>query len=104
MFGEDWTEAGVLGSIMTIWLFMNMIASPLSYLPVALDEQRPYFYWNIAGTVILILSILVPVYFMENADFLKVIRWVTWIQVFYHLGLLAFFVKIIRKYENSLSD
>ena len=102
VFGEEWTEAGVLGSIMTIWLFMNMIASPLSYLPVALDEQRPYFYWNIAGTVILILSIVVPVYFMENADFLKVIRWVTWIQVLYHLGLLAFFVKIIRKYENSL--
>ena len=23
VFGEEWTEAGVLGSIMTIWLFMK---------------------------------------------------------------------------------
>ncbi len=103
VFGDEWTTAGLLGSIMTVWLFMNMIVSPLSYLPVALDEQRPYFFWNVAGTVILVLSIVIPVYFMENVDFLEVILWVTWIQVLYHLGLLAFFVKIIRKYENSLS-
>lgn len=104
VFGDEWAAAGVLGSAMTTWLFMNMIVSPLSYLPVALDEQRPYFFWNVAGTVILILSIVIPVYFMENVDFLEVIQLVTWIQVLYHLGLLAFFVKIIRKYENSLGD
>lgn len=104
VFGEEWSTAGVLGSTMTAWLFMNMIVSPLSYLPVALDEQRPYFFWNVAGTLILILSIVIPVYFMENVEFLDVIQWVTWIQVLYHLGLLAFFVKIIRKYENSLGD
>ncbi|MFZ9029079.1 MAG: lipopolysaccharide biosynthesis protein [Crocinitomicaceae bacterium] len=104
VFGKEWETAGVLGSAMTAWLFMNMIVSPLSYLPVALDEQRPYFFWNVAGTMILILSILIPVYFMENTDFLEVIKLVTWIQVLYHLGLLAFFVKIIRKYENSLGD
>lgn len=104
VFGDEWATAGVLGSAMTAWLFMNMIVSPLSYLPVALDEQRPYFFWNVAGTVILILSIVIPVYFMENVDFLEVIQLVTWIQVLYHLGLLAFFVKIIRKYENSLGD
>lgn len=104
VFGEEWSTAGVLGSTMTAWLFMNMIVSPLSYLPVALDEQRPYFFWNVAGTLILILSIVIPVYFMENVEFLDVIQWVTWIQVLYHLGLLAFFVKIIRNYENSLGD
>jgi O-antigen/teichoic acid export membrane protein len=104
VFGEEWATAGVLGSAMTAWLFMNMIVSPLSYLPVALDEQRPYFFWNVAGTLILILSIIIPVYFMENVDFLEVIQLVTGIQVLYHLGLLAFFVKIIRKYENTLGD
>jgi O-antigen/teichoic acid export membrane protein len=104
IFGVEWSAAGALGSTMTAWLFMNMIVSPLSYIPVALDEQRPYFYWNVAGTVILILSIVIPVYFMENVSFIDAVQWVTWIQVLYHFGLLAFFVKIIRKYEKSLGD
>lgn len=103
VFGEEWAPSGVMGSVMTAWLFMNMIVSPLSYLPVALNEQRSFFFWNVAGTLLLIGSLIIPVVFFENVDFLDVIRWVTWIQVLYHLALLVFFVRITRKYEITLN-
>lgn len=102
VFGEEWSPSGILGSVMTVWLFLNMLVSPLSYLPVALNQQRPFFFWNVGGTVILILSLIVPAVLLEEIDFIQVIQWVTWIQVLYHLALLIFFVRIIRKYENSI--
>ncbi len=40
VFGAEWRESGVYAQIMSPWLFVNFISSPVSHLPVILGKQR----------------------------------------------------------------
>ena len=40
VFGNNWTEAGVISQIITPWLFLNFIASPISGITIIGKKQR----------------------------------------------------------------
>jgi O-antigen/teichoic acid export membrane protein len=73
VFGKEWRIAGVAASIMSPWLFLNFLTSPLSTLYITLNKQD----------VLLIFSIiymLVPlslIYIYKDTSFLGVLNAIT---------------------------
>lgn len=55
VFGSNWKVAGTYSQIMAVWLMMNFIISPISQIPILLNKQKQFFYWNIFGTILMIL-------------------------------------------------
>lgn len=43
IFGDEWREAGVYSQILTPFLFLVFIVSPLTYVPLLLNKQRKAF-------------------------------------------------------------
>lgn len=43
VFGAKWRDAGVIAQILTPWLFLNFIVSPVSCLPLIYNRQRGAF-------------------------------------------------------------
>lgn len=44
VFSADWAKSGYYSEIMTIWLMMNFLTSPLSSLPLVLQRQKEFFF------------------------------------------------------------
>ena len=44
VFSADWAKSGYYSEIMTIWLMMNFMISPLSSLPLVLKRQNEFFF------------------------------------------------------------
>jgi len=61
VFGEKWKIAGVYAQLLTPWLFVNFISSPISPLPLVLNKQRPFFFISLA------LNLSAPVIFFSSA-------------------------------------
>ena len=43
LFGKDWELAGRYSEIMSPWLMVNLLVSPISHLPVVLGKLKPFF-------------------------------------------------------------
>jgi len=95
-FGENWKMAGVSASIMTPWLFLNFITSPLSSIFLVLNRQ----------SIILIFSILymvIPlgiIYLFNDLGYTNILKWVTFSM---SLMLIVFIIMVLylTKKENK---
>ncbi len=58
VFGKQWTQAGVFASIITPWLFLRFITSPISTVPVVLNKQKFFLILGIIYNLSLPLSFL----------------------------------------------
>jgi O-antigen/teichoic acid export membrane protein len=63
VFGEEWRESGEIAKYLIPWFYVNLLVSPISHLPVLLNKQKSYFWVNIGGTVFVLGSVLVPLFF-----------------------------------------
>lgn len=59
VFGEQWRRAGVYSSLLTPWLFVNFIVTPLATLPYVLERQREDLIFNMVLTVLRFGSLLI---------------------------------------------
>lgn len=50
VFSDAWSESGYFSEIMTPWLMMNFIISPVSSIPMILNRQKEYFIIGLIGT------------------------------------------------------
>ena len=57
VLGEQWVAAGTYAEILTPWLFVNFVVSPLSFLPSVFRKQKPFFLLSAIGTGIFLLCI-----------------------------------------------
>jgi lipopolysaccharide exporter len=51
IFGEIWTEAGVYAQILSIWVFVWFISSPLSTLYIIMEKQQFGLKFNIVNFI-----------------------------------------------------
>jgi len=58
VFGEDWTRAGRFAEIMSPWLFLNFVVSPLSSLPILLRRQGTFFLMAVIGNLTTLILVL----------------------------------------------
>jgi O-antigen/teichoic acid export membrane protein len=74
VFGSDWRMAGLYSEYMSIWLFLNFVVSPMSFLPVLLEQQRTNFLIAIIGnTLTLIILFWMSINNMEFISLLIVL-------------------------------
>lgn len=59
VFGEAWREAGIYSQILTPFLFLVFIVSPLTYIPLLLNEQRKAFKIDIVYLLLRVLALTV---------------------------------------------
>ncbi|WP_340104027.1 oligosaccharide flippase family protein [Rhodohalobacter sp. 8-1] len=57
IFGENWREAGVYSQILTPFLFLVFVISPLTYVPLLLNRQRKAFLIDIIYLVLRVLAL-----------------------------------------------
>lgn len=93
VFGENWRESGAFSEILVPMFMVNFVSSSLSTIPLILRRQRSFFILAIFGTVIMLLSLIVPNTFF-NADIYTTL-WVVSIsnaafQLFVILQIIAY--------------
>jgi lipopolysaccharide exporter len=59
VFGAKWHEAGIYASILSPWLFLVFISSPISQIPIIVGRQKTSFILSLIGGCLLICSILI---------------------------------------------
>ena len=57
VFGSNWKEAGYYSEIMSPWLMMNFILSPVSQIPTVLNKQKTFFVLSFITTFIFIVTL-----------------------------------------------
>lgn len=57
IFGENWREAGVYSQILTPFLFLVFVISPLTYVPLLLNRQRKAFAIDIVYLALRVLAL-----------------------------------------------
>ena len=55
VFGSSWKEAGYYSEIMSPWLMVNFILSPVSQIPTVLNKQKTFFILSSITTFIFII-------------------------------------------------
>jgi len=58
VFGDDWREAGVYALILSPWMALNFITSPLSQLPLVVGQQGRAFLYGLAYQASMLLPYL----------------------------------------------
>jgi O-antigen/teichoic acid export membrane protein len=101
VFGSDWTRAGEYSEIMAVWLFLNFIISPMSFLPVLLKRQRKNFLIAIVGNVIT-LSVVFGMAIAEY-DFTVVLYAFVFCNVILYLYIWLWYIHIAGKERIELT-
>jgi len=92
VFGENWRLAGDIASILSPWLFLSFIVSPLSQIFIILNKQEIVLLFAIFYMAIP-LSIL---YFFKNSEFLDVLNIMTLfmtMMLLLFIGMILFYTK-----------
>lgn len=94
VFGEEWKEAGEYARIMSPWLFVNFISSPISHLPAILNRQRQFFFFSLIGNSLVVLSLLIGA--LGFGEIKTGLILVSGTQVVFCLGMIGYFFHIAK--------
>ncbi len=70
VFGEKWVIAGQIASILTPWLFINFLTSPISSVFIVLNKQEIMLYFSI----IYMLTPLSILYIFKDTEILQILH------------------------------
>jgi O-antigen/teichoic acid export membrane protein len=62
LFGTNWEESGKYARILSPWLFLNFIASPISQIPIILNKQRTGLMLGLVYNSVIFSSLLLTSY------------------------------------------
>ncbi|MEM4260513.1 MAG: oligosaccharide flippase family protein [Candidatus Woesearchaeota archaeon] len=51
LFGNNWNTAGYIAQIICLWLFLRFFTSPLSSIPLILNQQKTFFYFGLINNI-----------------------------------------------------
>ncbi len=60
VLGKNWIIAGEYARILSVWIFIKFVISPVANIPLIINKQKQYFLINLTGNLIMILSIAIP--------------------------------------------
>lgn len=105
IFGSAWTESGYFSEIMTIWLFFNLILSPISGIPLVIGKQKEYFWMAVIGTFFQLFGFgILPLYLGNSKEaFMDILWFVTMSQAVYSLVVILMTLKF-AKVANGLGS
>ncbi|WP_418367536.1 lipopolysaccharide biosynthesis protein [Tepidibacillus sp. LV47] len=62
LFGMEWKEAGRYAQLLSPWLFLSFVTSPISQVPIIVNKQKSFFLISLFGNSLMVLSILLVGY------------------------------------------
>ncbi|MBB78303.1 MAG: hypothetical protein CL844_04810 [Crocinitomicaceae bacterium] len=68
VFSIDWSQSGYYSEIMTIWLMMNFLISPISSLPLVLKRQREFFFIGLFASISQIICFVIYPFFWGGSE------------------------------------
>jgi O-antigen/teichoic acid export membrane protein len=92
VFGSEWREAGVYAGILSPWLFMSFVVSPVSQLPIILKKQKQVFLISLFGNSLLLGGIIVGALVFRDIHTGFIIVSVS--QFLYYAGVIWYFLRI----------
>ncbi|MCE5286393.1 MAG: oligosaccharide flippase family protein [Pelosinus sp.] len=66
VFGENWREAGNYAQIISPWILLNFIISPLSQIPIIVNKQKAGFCIGMIYNIAILLPMFVMGYFYHD--------------------------------------
>ena len=97
VFGEKWRVAGVYTQMLTPYLFMNFLISPISQIPIILNKQKKSFYLSLLGNILFILIII-----LFHNDIKEMFILMSMLMSIFNLFLLFWYLKIAYKDKNDI--
>ena len=99
VFGENWILAGRYSEIMSFWLGVNLIASPLSTIPIIIGRQKEFFILGLISTIGQLIGFtLIPFCFGQAEETFINILW--GVSIFQCL-LLGVIIILTFRYSNG---
>ena len=98
VFGDKWSNAGVIAQIITPWMFFHFIASPLSQIPIILKKQKQFFLVSIFGFFLGIITLFCSGFYMKDVYISLTIFSIA--QSCYLLFVLLWILKIARNHDK----
>ncbi len=99
VFGKEWSRAGAMSEILSFWLAINFMVSPLSSIPLVLRRQKEFFLLGSIGAVLMLIAVAIPAYVMKES--IEFTLWVVSITQAIYMTFLIFvtfyFAKLGRK-------
>lgn len=93
-FGNTWETAGKYASIISPWLFISFIVSPISSLPVLVNRQKTFFLISLAMNIAIIVAMLMVS--SDGRSLEELLVWITLVHAFFLLILLSWFFKLSK--------
>ena len=66
VFGDNWVIGGNLASAYALYILFHFVASPISIIPLIVKKQEIAFYWNLVGSTLYVLSIVIGYYLFNK--------------------------------------
>ena len=92
VFGEKWRVAGEYSQILIPYLFMNFLISPISSIPIILQQQKSIFLISLVGNLMYILAFIL----FNFLAFSQVLMLLSISQGFFYLYVIYWYYKIVR--------
>lgn len=103
VFGEDWSKAGYYTQIMTPWLMVNFLISPVSQVPIILNKQRGFFILGIISTILMIVSLTIGEIFPNwNLQFDQVLKVVSFTQFVFLSFVIIWVLRLAKKHDKCV--
>jgi O-antigen/teichoic acid export membrane protein len=99
IFGEQWRIAGEYAQILSPWIFMNFVVSPVSQLPIIVDKQKEIFYISLIGNLLILFSIFYGGYVVKDVKMGFYL--LSFLQVMYLGGVILWMNKISQCRINA---
>jgi O-antigen/teichoic acid export membrane protein len=99
VFGDEWRDAGLYARIMSPWLMLNFIASPLSNLPIILSKQRAFFAYSLIGNAAVIASLAIAGWIFN--DIQSGLMVLSAVQCLFQLSMIFFFFRIAKEADHK---
>jgi O-antigen/teichoic acid export membrane protein len=93
VFGENWDLSGEVASIITPWLFLNFLSSPMANVFIVLNKQEIIL---LVSVTYMLLPILVLV-FLNSMGFIEVLSIITLIMSI----ILIFYILLVLNYTKK---
>ena len=103
VFGKEWSEAGYYTQIMTPWLMVNFLISPVSQVPIILNKQRGFFILGITSTVLMVLTLTISDIFPDwHLRFDQVLKVVSFTQFLFLSFVIIWLLRLAKKQDKCV--
>lgn len=95
IFGAEWALAGKYAEVISPWLFLNFVVSPISSLPILLNRQGQAFAISATGNILTLILVFITGYF--DYDFTFLLRLMVLSNSALMIFSLAWFIHISKR-------